>query len=115
MTAHDERSDRAEQLRAGFEEHGERGVTADEARQARQRRLAVRVVGALAVVAALVAAVFRLSEGVPPGAWTLCYAGGAAIAALGIVLARRPSHRPAFALIVVGVVVMSLGDSMTPR
>lgn len=114
MTSHDEHRERAEQLRAGFEEQGEQGVAADEAREVQQKRLSYTMVGVVVMIAGVVALLAPLVHGELAGIGTLFLAGGTVLAAAGVLLARRASPRLAFALILTGLVVMVVGDPMMP-
>lgn len=114
MTAHDERSDRAGQLRAGFEEPGAQAGAADEAREVRQERLTCTRVGFVVVIAGVVGLLAPLVHGHLAGVGTLFLAGGTALAAVGVLLAPRASPRLALAVVLAGLVVMVVGDPITP-
>jgi uncharacterized membrane protein HdeD (DUF308 family) len=81
----------------------------DPAQEARRARWTALVTGAVLALAGLAAAVLRLAGTVPalvPGAYAL----GAAVCALAAVLGSRGRTRRALWLLIVGVMVMALGD-----
>ncbi|MCM2580136.1 hypothetical protein [Streptomyces meridianus] len=114
MTAHDERSDRAEQLRDGSEAPGAQGVAADGAREVRQARLTCTRVGVVVVIAGVVGLLAPLVHGELAGVGTLFLSGGTTLAAVGVLLARRVPPRLALAVILAGLVVMVVGDPVMP-
>ncbi|MCF3142586.1 hypothetical protein [Streptomyces platensis] len=113
MTGNEDRDTRAERLRAGFQQQGVPGLAEDEVRKDRQRRLVHTVVAAVLTLGGLALLVVRLLRGDQLGTWTACYAAGTVLTAVGGVLARRISTRLAFAVVLLGVVAMSIGDAVT--
>jgi len=84
-------------------------MNGDEAEDARRARWATAGTGALLALAGAAASVLRAS-GSAPALVPAAYAFGAAVCALAAGLGSRGRTRRALWLLVVGVMVMSLGD-----